>query len=91
MRGRSRRDGLVAKWKGWGRSGGGKGVGGGSVAWKGAVWESVTSRLRSPVHLHADHSPLGSSQMLVDTALERAEAELSDALSMSIWKPHSGK
>ena len=40
--------------------------------------------------LNADHSQLGSSQMLVDTALERAEAELSNAVSTSTWQPHSG-
>ena len=35
--------------------------------------------------IHADHSPLRSSQMVVDTALERAEAELSNAVSTSAW------
>ena len=41
--------------------------------------------------LHADHSPLRSSQMLVDTALERAEAELSNAVSTTAWKTHTGE
>ena len=35
--------------------------------------------------LHGSHSPLRSSQMVVDTALERAEAELSNAVSTSAW------
>ena len=35
--------------------------------------------------LDADHAPLRSSQVLVDTALEEAEAELSNAVSMSAW------
>ena len=39
---------------------------------------------------HADHSPLRSSQMPVDTALERAEG-LSNAVSTSAWKPHNGE
>ena len=34
--------------------------------------------------LHADHTPPRSSQMLVDTAFERAEAELSNNVSTSV-------
>ena len=41
--------------------------------------------------LHTEHSRPRSYQMLVDTALERAEAELSDAVSTSTWKSRSGK
>ena len=41
--------------------------------------------------LRTDHAPLRSSQMLVDTAPERGEAELSDAASSSAWKPPNGK
>jgi hypothetical protein len=29
--------------------------------------------------------------MLIDTALKRAEAELSNAVSTSAWEPHSGE
>ena len=36
--------------------------------------------------LHADHSPLCNYPMLIDTGLERAEAELSNAVSTSAWK-----
>ena len=41
--------------------------------------------------LHANYLPLLSSQMLADTALKRAEAELSNAASTSAGKPHSGE
>ena len=40
--------------------------------------------------LHDHHSPLRSSQMRVDMALERAEAELSDAVSTTAWNAYSG-
>ena len=39
--------------------------------------------------LYADHSPVCSFQASVDTALERADAGLSNAASTSIWKPCS--
>ena len=50
---------------------------------------SVVEEVRGPVLrpsdssslLHIGYSPLRSSQMLIDTALERAEAELSNAIS----------
>ena len=41
--------------------------------------------------LHADHSPQRSSQMHVDSALEQASTELSNAVSTSAWKPHRGE
>ena len=48
--------------------------------------------------LYADHSPLCSCHMLVDKALEEAEAELADAIaelsnpvSTSAGKPHNGE
>ena len=37
--------------------------------------------------LHANHSPLYGFWRLVDTALERAAAELSNAVSTTAWKP----
>ena len=37
--------------------------------------------------LHASHSPLRGLQVLVDTAVERAEAELFNAVSTSSWRP----
>ena len=37
--------------------------------------------------LDASHSPLCASLALVETALERAEAELSITVSTSVWKP----
>ena len=40
---------------------------------------------------NADYSPLRGSQMLVDTVLERAESELSNAASTSAWMPRSGE
>ena len=44
----------------------------------------------SSSRMHADHSPLRSYQILVDTALEGAKTELSNAVSTSAWKPPSG-
>ena len=41
--------------------------------------------------LHADHSLLCSSQMLVDTSLERDKAGLPNTVSTSAWKPHRGE
>ena len=41
--------------------------------------------------LHTNHLPLRSSQMLVDTALERPEAELSNAVSTTAWKARNGE
>ena len=41
--------------------------------------------------LHGNHSPLRSSQMHVDTALESTEADLSNAVSTSGWKAHRGE
>ena len=41
--------------------------------------------------LDSDHTPLRRSQMLVDTAFERGEAGLFNAVSTSARKPHSGE
>ena len=43
-----------------------------------------------PEFLHADYSPVRGSWILDDTALERVEAELPNAVSTSAWKSHSG-
>ena len=40
--------------------------------------------------MNANNLPLSCLQMLIDAALERAEPELSNAVSTSAWKPHSG-
>jgi hypothetical protein len=39
---------------------------------------------------HASHSPLRGFQAVVDTALERTEAVLSNPASTATWKPHNG-
>ena len=41
--------------------------------------------------LHVDCSPLCGFGMLVDTALERAAAELSNAISTTAWKARNGE
>ena len=41
--------------------------------------------------MHANHSLLRGFWMLGDTALERAEAELSNAVSTSAWKSDNGE
>ena len=40
--------------------------------------------------LHADHSPLYSFKILVEAALERAEAGLSNVVSTSVWELYIG-
>ena len=40
--------------------------------------------------LQANYSPVRAFQAVVDTALERAEAELSNAVSTIIWELHNG-
>ena len=51
----------------------------------------VLSRAELSSLLHAMHSPLRTTLMLVDTVLVRAGAELSDAVPTSIWVARSGE
>ena len=56
---------------------------------------SISGSAQSPAHasslLRANYSPMRGFVMLVDPALERAETELSNAVSTATWKPRNGE